>query len=92
MPGMLSSIFDGGGGGTVQSGEAQSYDATIEGGQDVDLNLDLGLEVGGTYTNPDGSTTTWSNTQDVGLHTDVDATFQAILSTDAARNDVQADG
>lgn len=90
MPGLLSSVFDDG----DETGQAQSHNVAATAGQDIELNpeVDVSLEMGGSYQNLDGSTTTWSNSQDVSLNVDVDGTVDAVLSAGIDQNGYEVGG
>lgn len=86
MPGMLSGIFDTGSQGDPATGGSEIGDAdggALAAGLSVDqgiaLELDLSNEMGGSYQGLDGSETTWSREDSLGL--DVDTS--ALLSGDA---------
>lgn len=70
MPGLLSNIFDAGDDGGT-SGSSQTYAADAD--QDTHLSPEITIEteMGGSYQELDGSTTTWSNSNDVTLNADV---------------------
>lgn len=85
MPGMLTNLF-GDDGGT--SGSTESHELTA-GGEIIDISpeITIEMEMGGTYQNLDGSTTTWSSDQSITLTADVNATLTAVTSLDASQLD-----
>jgi hypothetical protein len=90
MPGLLSNVFGGEAeGGSVQQ---QSSDATLaaEQGIDLDVAVDVGIQMGGTYQDLDGSTVTWSSSQEIGLDLDVDATLGAVLTAGQGSTDIDS--
>ncbi len=63
MPGMLSDIFDG-----PEEGDGVAAGLSVE--QGLALEIELSNEMGGSYRTLDGSETTWSREDSLGLDVD----------------------
>ena len=73
MPGLLSSMFDGGG--DASQGSSQTEHAGAHGDTGASPEIAIHSEQSGSYEDMDGTTHEWSNSNDLALHTDVQATF-----------------
>jgi hypothetical protein len=76
MSGVLSSIFDGGNDDGA-SQQSQTTSAGTDGAIDLSPEVTVGHEIGGSYQNLDGSTTTWSSDSEVTVTVDLQATYAA---------------
>ena len=74
MPGILSDIFDSG---DDTSENSQTTSIASDGDLQASPEINVGHEVGGSYENMDGSTTTWSSETQITLTVDVDAAYSS---------------
>ena len=78
MPGVLSSIFDSGEGGSHHDSSVTS----LEGNGGLAVDQDIDVDATATYQDADGGTHTWAFENDVGIHADASATVAAVLATE----------
>lgn len=79
MPGVLSSIFESGEDGGSQH---ESTVTSVEGGGDLVVDQEVGVDIGVTYQDAEGGTHSWQFENDVGVHADVGAAVTAVLTTE----------
>lgn len=81
MPGLLSSLFDDQqSDGTSSSSQSQEADGDFA--FDLSPSVAVETDMGGSYQNLDGSTTTWENDNDVTFNADVGATLGTVLGAE----------